>query len=45
MSAIIATYNRVDYLREALSSLFAQPLQGLETVDVDDGSTDSTRGK
>ncbi|MCD6169785.1 MAG: glycosyltransferase [Candidatus Latescibacteria bacterium] len=38
-------YNYVGCLREALSSLFAQPIQDFETVVVDDGSTDSTRGK
>lgn len=36
------TYNRKDYLRETLDSIFAQTYKDYEVVVVDDGSTDGT---
>ncbi len=42
VSAIIPTYNRAGYLREALDSVFAQSLPPWEVIVVDDGSTDDT---
>ena len=42
VSVCIPTYNRKDYLKEALESIFAQTYQDYEVVVVDDGSTDGT---
>jgi len=42
VSVIIACYNGERFLRETLESVFAQTLQDLEIILVDDGSTDST---
>ena len=42
VSICIPTYNRRDYLKEALASVFAQTYKGYEIVIVDDGSTDGT---
>jgi len=43
VSIIIRTYNRADYLRLALDSVFHQEYDNFEVILVDDGSTDSTR--
>lgn len=42
VSVIIPTYNRRDFLREALQSVFEQTLPSLEVLVADDGSTDDT---
>lgn len=42
VSAIIPTYNRVRYLREAVESVRAQTCRDWELIVVDDGSTDGT---
>ncbi len=42
VSICIPTYNRKNYLRETLGSVFAQTYKDYEVVIVDDGSTDST---
>ena len=42
VSVCIPTYNRKDYLKEALESVFAQTYKDYEVVVVDDGSTDGT---
>lgn len=42
VSVIIPTYDRADYLREALDSVFAQSYLPWEVIVVDDGSTDDT---
>ena len=44
VSVIVAVYNAEKYLRKCLDSLFAQTLDGIEVVVVDDGSTDSSPG-
>jgi glycosyltransferase involved in cell wall biosynthesis len=43
VSICIPTYNRKDYLRETLESVFAQTYTDYEVVIVDDGSTDGTK--
>ncbi len=43
VSVCIPTYNRKDYLKEALESVFAQTYKDYEVVIVDDGSTDGTK--
>ena len=43
VSVCIPTYNRRDYLKEALASVFAQTYEDYEVVIVDDGSTDGTK--
>jgi hypothetical protein len=43
VSAIIRTYNRAAYLREAIESVLTQTLPPHELIVVDDGSTDGTR--
>src|SRR3989338_7771251 len=42
ISVIIPTHNRSSFLQEALLSVRQQDLQPLETIVVDDGSTDDT---
>ena len=43
VSVIVPTWNRVQYLREALLSVAAQGYGCIEMIVVDDGSTDGTR--
>ena len=40
VSVIIPTYNRADYLREAVESIFAQTYPFIEILVIDDGSSD-----
>jgi len=42
VSVCIPTYNRKDYLKEAIESVFAQKYKDYEVVVVDDGSTEGT---
>ncbi|MGH7925288.1 MAG: glycosyltransferase family 2 protein [Candidatus Binatus sp.] len=42
VSVIIPTYNRRAMLREAIGSVLAQSIEGLELIVIDDGSTDGT---
>jgi len=42
VSICIPTYNRRDYLREALASVFAQTYKEYEVIVLDDGSTDGS---
>jgi len=41
-SVILPTFNRASYLPEALDSIFAQGVAGVQVIVVDDGSTDDT---
>ena len=42
-SVVIPTHNRLDFLKQALSSVWTQTFTDYEVVVVDDGSTDGTR--
>jgi glycosyltransferase involved in cell wall biosynthesis len=44
MTAIIGTWNRAEYLPDAIGSLLAQTLADIEVIVADDGSTDGTNG-
>ncbi|PID56780.1 glycosyl transferase [candidate division KSB3 bacterium] len=43
VSVIIPTYNRAEFLKEAIDSVLAQSYQDFELLIVDDGSDDHTR--
>ena len=43
VSAIMATYNRVDFIEDAINSVLRQDYPLLELIIVDDGSTDGTQ--
>lgn len=42
VSVVIRTYNRAEYLREAIESVLGQTFRNFELIVADDGSTDST---
>ena len=42
VSVIIPTYNRYEFLKRALISVYSQTYQPKEVIVVDDGSTDNT---
>ncbi len=42
VSVVVPTYNRAQYVRDALDSVWAQSYRPVEAILVDDGSTDNT---
>lgn len=42
LSICVPTFNRKDYLKQTLNSIYAQTYKGYEVIVVDDGSTDGT---
>jgi glycosyltransferase involved in cell wall biosynthesis len=45
ISVVIPTYNRANYLLQALGSVFVQTAPPSEVIVIDDGSTDDTQAK
>ena len=45
VSVIIPTYNRADYIEQAIDSVIEQRFPGVEIIVVDDGSIDDTRAR
>lgn len=43
ISVVISTFNRCEYLPDAINSVLAQSMADFELIIVDDGSTDGTR--
>jgi len=43
VSVIIATYNREEYIKRAIESVFNQTYKNIELIVIDDGSTDGTK--
>lgn len=43
VSVVTPTYNRADFIREAVDSVLSQSFRDLEMIVVDDGSRDNTR--
>jgi len=42
VSVVIPTYNRRDFVREAIASVLAQTFRDFELLVIDDGSNDDT---
>ncbi|MBJ7633568.1 glycosyltransferase family 2 protein [Weissella confusa] len=42
VSFVITTFNRLDFLKQAIKSIYSQKNQKIEIIVVDDGSTDGT---